>query len=535
MSKKKNTTTQATAATSFAKADEGFSISEKQALIATALITIGYYLFSLRSSGFYQQDEAAHYLSMRNFWQDPNSILGNWAKLGYKLIYAVPSLLGHQFVAFFNCLVAGLAGYFAYKVAEIKKISNPFLAFVLVATQPMWLQLTFRNYSELLSSLLLILVVFFYYRKNMIAAALSLSYIAIIRQELYPLLLVAGIFLLVKKQFVPALCLAVFPLFHNTWGWVVSGDPLYLLHETLGQSKDTADAWPRQGGAHYFLMSIAVFGGVVTTLVLVYFGMALQRTLALDWIIVVPALLYFAAHTAFNIQSIKIGPSTGGNLRYMIVITPLLAVLATEAIAKIKDANKTIIGVIVGLWAFVVGVFMSYKHNNVLFTDESDYTALLAVIVTGVILFLPLSKKQYFYAISAVSVLFLPMLIQPIKLSDEDKLVKQVVEWSKNNQIAEKRPFVASHTMFYYFYDKNPAEFENNITKSSASIFEKTVAEAPKGTIIFWDSHYGYRPNRYKESLSYEYFTKQPSNYRLIQQFITPQKNFAVLVFEKIN
>lgn len=86
-------------------------ISTKLALILTLIAACLYFAFSFVSEGFYQQDEAVHYVSMKRFWFNPNRILSNWEKPGFKLIYALPSLLGVYFVTFFNCLLAAFSGF----------------------------------------------------------------------------------------------------------------------------------------------------------------------------------------------------------------------------------------------------------------------------------------------------------------------------------------------------------------------------------------------------------------------------------------
>lgn len=100
---------------------------------------------------------------MQHFWHDPNLALGNWAKPGYKLLFALPALLGPSAVALFNCLIAAFCGYLAYRVASLAGCREPFYALVLLAFQPFWLQLSFRNYSEPVSALLLLLALFFHY------------------------------------------------------------------------------------------------------------------------------------------------------------------------------------------------------------------------------------------------------------------------------------------------------------------------------------------------------------------------------------
>jgi hypothetical protein len=60
----------------------------------------------------------------------------------------------------------------------------------------------------------------------------------------------------------------------------------------------------------------------------------------------------------------------------------------------------------------------------------------------------------------------------------------------------------------------------------------KTLASAPKGSVIIWESHYGYRP---------EFLNDVPldslqdsTRYKLVKQFISSDKRFGSFVFEKL-
>ena len=130
-------------------------------LLAAGVLSLLYFAYSLKSKGFYQQDEANHYLSMLRFWFDPTAIMGNWAKPGYKILYVLTALGGQKLVTFQNCLFAGFSCFFAYKTAEKLGAGNPWIAFILLASQPLWISLSFRNYSEFPAGFLLILGYYF--------------------------------------------------------------------------------------------------------------------------------------------------------------------------------------------------------------------------------------------------------------------------------------------------------------------------------------------------------------------------------------
>jgi hypothetical protein len=59
-----------------------------------------------------------------------------------------------------------------------------------------------------------------------------------------------------------------------------------------------------------------------------------------------------------------------------------------------------------------------------------------------------------------------------------------------------------------------------------------TMEKAPIGSIVFWDSHYGFRPN-YKRGVPYEYFA-QSGKYENIQIFEAEDQRFAYVLMRKI-
>jgi 4-amino-4-deoxy-L-arabinose transferase-like glycosyltransferase len=137
-----------------------FKVNNLTLWLCTLAVALFYAFYSTRSNGFYQQDEAGHFISMLDFWHQPNIILSNWAKPGYKLIYVVPTLLGKNAVRILNCIFAAMTGFLAYRIAEKLGSNRPMIAFLLLITQPLWVSLSFRNYSEIPSAFLLALAVY---------------------------------------------------------------------------------------------------------------------------------------------------------------------------------------------------------------------------------------------------------------------------------------------------------------------------------------------------------------------------------------
>lgn len=524
-------------------------ISTKLALILTGVAACLYFAFSFVSEGFYQQDEAVHYVSMKRFWFNPNRILSNWEKPGFKLVYALPSLLGVHFVTFFNCLLAAFSGFFAFKLAQKINVKIPALALIFLLTQPFWIGLSFRNYSELLAAFLLIVAVYFNEDKKYIFAALFASYIVFIRQEFYPFLALYFFFLLYKKQWLPALLTGVFPLIHNFWGAAITEphDYLYLLNQVLKTSSEIGDQYPRQGFEHYFLMSATVYGGIIITLIVAYFTLkAFQKKIPHITVAILPTL-YFLMYCVFNIQSVPIGPATAGNLRYLIIVAPLFSVLAALAVEEYRNTKEgwRVIYTLIPM-AILVGIYMTFPDNQIMLLDndyaekmaqagrqfqvERYFAPLIAVVGTVVILIIGLSFSQARIAFAVFAVFMALTTLKPKPLSEEDSSVKSMAKWYENfTKQYGQMPILVNHQLFYYYLDETPETFEIE----PKSIDSTTVANLPKNGLIFWDSHYSYRPEQNKAMLNYEFFLQNPQKFEKVNEFWANDRSFVGFVFRK--
>ncbi|MFH1940569.1 MAG: glycosyltransferase family 87 protein [bacterium] len=510
-----------------------FRLRESQLIGLTLLAASIYFAYSFLSDGFYQHDEAGHYLSMRGFWHDPNSILSIWAKPGFKLLYVIPALLGPHAVLLINCLLSAFCCYLAYKIAESVGCRTPLFAFLLLILQPFWLQLSFRNYSELLSALLILTAVYFHLKNRTLISSLAISYMLMMRYELYTLAGLYGLYFLVRKKFVPMFALLTFPLLNHVWGWLATGDPLYLYNSLFGgmgriQAQYSALS---MGFFHFPKMSLTVYGALAVIFFLVYAGQIIFYKEKAHWPILAPLAVPYLQHCVFQIRELTIGPSGAGNLRAIVLVAPLIAVLGAIAIDRLlqrKDKKKLLI--ILVPYMLLVFIFMKYKHNNLAFTKEVDPVPVLMTLITIAGVFLLSRRKEYLVFLTVCSVGFALVTVKPMKLSPEDVAMKQVVAWAKTSRI-ENRPFLLNHSMFFYFYGKTMYDFPN----SFKYITKKDVEDAPVGAYILWDSHYSYRPNSNPDHIPYTYFDDHKEQFRPVRApFISSDRRFGVFIYEKI-
>lgn len=527
---------------------------DKEAWILSALSALAYYFYSTKSPGYYQHDEIAHYFSMLEFWDDPNTILGNWAKTGYKLVYVIPALLGSKFLLLLNCLVSAFTVWLTYKTASLFTKKYALLAALLLATQPFWIELSFRNYADSFSGLVLLGAVFFHYKNKLIPAALLLSYGCLIRQEFYIIGVVYGVYHLLNKKWAPAFLLALFPVLYNFWGYLHTGELLYLIEDTRKTSEVYADQFGKHGFFHFWRTSFVYWGPVVVTLGVLFFSILIgnykkekaRKIFELNPVFIwVPLAIYFLLHSLFNWEALSLAASP--NLRYMNAIGPLAAILGAiglEAWPALKD-KRTPYLISLGGFLLLAVAFMAYKDNGVvlLSEEEQSFGPWLIALATVVLLLVKLEYKTLSLILAALSLVGGVSLLQPKKFGEEDKTMKNMVKWlAKEGK--DQQHVLTNHTLFQYFYEKE----EGHAHPHQTSIDSAYVHEAPVGSVLIIDSHYSLRKDfpapstqirdNYLQTRDFSQainaiIQENNGDYQVINQFTSADQRFGAIVLEK--
>ncbi|MFN8289135.1 MAG: hypothetical protein U0U70_02640 [Chitinophagaceae bacterium] len=507
-------------------------MTNSKALLITLFFAAASYIFSYFYTSFYQGEEGAQYMNALGFWHSHSSILGNWPKTGWKIIYAPIVLFGKDGVLIANCLFSAFTAYFTYKTA-CRIISKPSaLPMLLLFSQTLWFILSFKFYSEILTAFFISVAIYCYYNGRYILFSLFLSYILILRQEFIFIIPYFAIVLFRKKKWLPLVLLGLFPFLYNLWGWYVTGDALYALHESRQAAALYKNSYPRQGFDHYFLMSGTIFNYIVITLVVAYLAQLLFR---LDkkplYPILVPAIGFFLVHCLFNLKAVKILTSTGGNLRYMLVISPLMALLAAKAADNFSLSRKRLTPLIFLIPLFIVVIStMTYPNNLVTFDKDSFDRDFLPALFCGLTILLTSvfgTARKLNLCLGILCIGSMLLTIKPNELCcNENFEQKKIVEYVKDSKL-DSHPIYQSLALFNYFYGKNPWDFKAG---NFAIGGDSSISKAPKGSIIIWDSHYAVKYG----NLQLDYFNKNVKDFKVIKQFTSEDNAFAAILFEKI-
>ncbi len=512
------------------------AFTDKYIWLLLPLLILLYYWFSSGSTGFYQDDEIGHYRNIRQFWGEPFSIMGNQPKPGWKILLVLPGLFGFTGVALAHCAIAALTVVMTYKLGRAIKMKNATMAAIFLAAQPLYLQISFRAYSEITAALFIVLSLYFYYKDRWIWAAITSSYVFAIRQEFALVSLGLGLLFVLRKQWIPFLFLAWTPVTLALIGWLATGNPTWLFDDMqrigLGVEVPHKPFW------HYFGTYIYMVGPVVLALlVLGYWKQFLPFDRAKEQIsergflfFTFTIMFAWAVFSAWDVPNFGANP---GHWRYLLSIAPLTAIYAAMGMNSLFAAkNRTIALALLGGFAVLAVLFLARDTNGLILTDQPrwDHVGMVIAVLVLAAAFAGarmLSAPVFVSFLLVATVAFTVYAEKPRTLDNEAKTVKQASEWYlAQSEEFQQRPLYGNHVLFRYF-----ADIDINDSNRDRSMQLETLAGADRGAVVVWDSHYG--NSQFGGDVPMEFFQDNPQ-YKILQQFVAPDQTFGVLVFEKL-
>lgn len=519
------------------------SISDLTLILLTISLAIIYFVFSRFSNGFYMHDEVSNFIGMQAFWGDPTSILGANSKTGYKLFFVLPALGGYAVLQFFNSLLAAFTVYYSYKILLILKSNHSLLIFFLLGIQPLWFMLSFRSYAEILVAFLLVFAAYQHFKGKYLLAALILSYMAFTRLEYHSISGIYFIYLVFNKKWIPALMTGIFSIINVLIGFIITGDILHTFNDIRKFSEQIKGAYPKQGFDHYFLMSSVIFGSTSIVLFVNYIASTIIYKIKPIWIILAPSLVIFILNCSFNAQFMNFGPGNAGNLRYLLGMSPFMAILGVHSLDLIQDKKRLRLLYFFIPLIILIAVFQSYEHNFIKLNEEvRNWKSIGFALVTVLLVVIPIaSKRLILLLILCTSVLSLSSIdTRPIQ--PEEETVKKAAKWfnsqiklSKNPQpgkrilITEDSRISTEHALFYFYAGMSKSDFKYK----PVTLTKETTDSLKVGDLVIWESHYGYRPKLRPTSQPYEYYEKDP-RFEKIQYYQSKDRRFTIVFFLKV-
>lgn len=500
------------------------------------VLAVIYFISSRYSTGFYQDDEVAQYINMLDFWKNPWAILGNAPKPGYKIFMVVPALFGYDFVLFVNSLIASLTVYLTYKLIKLYGINYAYFGALLLALQPSFFDISFRSYPEIFTALCFVIFLILYKKEFYFWAAFVCGYIFTVRQEIALFGIILAIIYIKEKRFKEILAIAIIPVVYNLLGYLKTGDILYVLSEMKNVSAfEYKMEYPQF--YHYLQVYIFIVGPISFVLFLQGFlSFFAEKNKAKEFInkyllFYILFVLILFVHTLTMLTK-----SNPGNWRYLLHISPICAFFATIGFNNlVNEKYKKFNYIVAGIAILITFAFLSKTTDGRVLLDVSNYTKVLFLIIFVAVTSIMSVKipNDYLNKVSVlliiVTIIYLGIDFKPKVLSVENITVKSATEYL-NSQNFEGRDFYTNHTIVKFYsndYKRDPSKFH--------PLNSKNLSVAPKGSILAWDTHYGYRPDSvWKCDVNLDEIQKNP-DYKFLNQFPSSDRRFILYFFEKIN
>jgi hypothetical protein len=271
-------------------------------------------------SGFYDHDEFSHYVSLKGM--DKHMWFSPWQRVGFKVLYYPLSALDLDVLRFVNMLWIGLAVFLLWKLADIF-VAGIFMTFPFVQ------QLGARFYAEIPAVALIVLAIYLLKRERYTLFALTLSYAVLVRFEI-ALMFVPAVYIL-RKRPMDIVLLFAFPLLYYVAATAATTNPLYLLRRYLGYGSDLK--W--KGDLLHYLRAVVTMGGLWGLLAFGGIINGLRAKEEYKRFMALSAVLITLLLTLSYWEKTGFGPITGHE-RYILLIAPMVAFFAREAVDRFK-------------------------------------------------------------------------------------------------------------------------------------------------------------------------------------------------------
>ncbi|MCC3157638.1 hypothetical protein LJ737_10335 [Hymenobacter sp. 15J16-1T3B] len=284
-------------------------------------------------------DSINHYLFSRYAPQHPDNFFDSWAKPVFVLLTVLPSQAGFIGIKLFNCAVAALAAWQAYRLAEGLQLRWPWLAVLFTYAAPDYFRIQFSGLTEPLFSLLLVSGAALTVRNRATAAVLVLSFLPFVRSEGFLILAVWAVYLALTRQWRVLPWLPFGYLVYSVAGAVVYHDLGWVFHRN---AYETISHYGSGQWGHFVGQLPGILGWVL--LGLFWLGMLAgvlnwlttrdaARPPAYRWaerlLVYGSVVVYLCAHTVFWALGLF---ASFGMTRVMDAVMPLLAVIALQGL-----------------------------------------------------------------------------------------------------------------------------------------------------------------------------------------------------------
>jgi hypothetical protein len=436
-----------------------FSGGARTAILAAIAFAICSIAAAITSKGFLEADGGTHYLYARHAIQQPFYFVDVWGRPLCTALFALPAtfagLIGVRMVSLAAALGCGLI---AFSLAKFQGYRWPALAMIFTLGQPLLFLHSFSELTELPFAFVIGLALLAYQRKRWMTFAICMAIAPLGRPEGFVLLILAGFALTAHRRW---RCLVVLPM--GLIAWSLAGHFLagpadghwwrWLIDHWAWES---GSEYPRQPIWHFLIMLPMLIGPFAFPAMWIGMGLGLREWRGLlrgegeqdentihrasvGFLIAALPLSIFLGHSLLSWLG-KL--SSNGELRYLLIVSPMWGVLTARG------------------WAWV--------FDRLNWRSATKWAA-LAAVVPGLV--------NYAWR------------VLPLQEPTSWQEARRVVAWYQSRDVHNKYPLIlTNHPGIFYYLDVSPSDRSHIVpwTKAAAD-------HPPAGTLLLWDPEYAVR------------------------------------------
>ncbi len=446
--------------------------------------------------GLAGDEESAHFLIARYAPQSPDLFVSLVGRPLVTLALVLPSQAGFLAARIASAAATALTAYAVAWVARRTGWVSPLASTGLLLIQPFFLAHAGTVMTEPWAAALVAVVVLAYVERRYFLFALAAALLPLARFEamvFWPLV----IWSLYRGRRLRHVWLLALPLpLWNLGGWLVSGDPLWLLHQTALQ------AYPQRSPFHYLQSLGWILGAGLVVPVMLGLAQAARalagkrvgarkeddraegrrRTLAVSASVMVGCLLVYTALAWWR-------PVTFGNLRYFAFAAPALALLAAAGIDVIRRRSEVWAWAVLGATAAIAFAFWSHPLlGDFTVLDRRDFFFPVLTLPWLALYLLPVRWRSaaplLAVALGVTGLVRYNSATLHLRPSPENEAVHLAADLLARGVVG-RVPIHTAHPLLSFYAGGNL--YDDSVYPP---VTERTAAEAAEGTLMFWESHY---------------------------------------------
>lgn len=301
-------------------------------LVGLALCAVGVITDGTWGTG----DTITHYLFARYAWTHPTLFLDHWAKPVFTLLSSTFAQYGFVGMKVYQSVVIGSTAALLWLIQVERKRPMPWLPLIMLAMCPDVIMASQSGLTEPTFGLFLTLGIWLLLRGQTVAGALVLSVLPFCRTEGFLLLPVSGIFLLMDDS--PKWRVALLGAGTVAMTAIYAATGHDVLH-VFTANPYAVDGFKYGSGqlTHFVVHLIYVLG--LPVYVLFWAGVVVMAARWKDdprglLLIIGPVVVYVVAHSVFWWKGLF---GSAGLSRVLVAIAPLCAIIASEALIRIRQ------------------------------------------------------------------------------------------------------------------------------------------------------------------------------------------------------